>query len=96
MESSLRPSICYSRTAALEAIYPAPAYLWPVVAITCIGAFIGQIDASIVQLTLRTLERTFHATLATVSWVAIGNVLAYAATLLVFARMAEIFGRKIP
>lgn len=73
-----------------------PAYPWLVVAITCIGAFIGQLDASIVQLTLPTLERTFHATLATVSWVAIGYLLAYAATLPVFARMSEIFGRKIP
>ena len=67
---------------------------WLVVAITCIGAFIGQLDASIVQLTLPELERDFHATLATVSWVAIGYLLAYAATLPVFARLSEMFGRK--
>jgi EmrB/QacA subfamily drug resistance transporter len=71
-----------------------PSYAWLVVAITCIGAFIGQLDASIVQLTLPVLERDFHATLATVSWVAIGYLLAYAASLPVFARMSEIFGRK--
>jgi EmrB/QacA subfamily drug resistance transporter len=71
------------------------AYPWIVVSITCIGAFIGQLDASIVQLTLPVLERTFHATLASVSWVAIGYLLAYAATLPVFARMSEILGRKV-
>jgi EmrB/QacA subfamily drug resistance transporter len=54
----------------------------------------GQLDASIVQLALPVLERDFHATLATVSWVAIGYLLAYAATLPVFARLSEIFGRK--
>jgi EmrB/QacA subfamily drug resistance transporter len=72
-----------------------PSYSWFVVAIICIGSFMGQLDASIVQLTLPVLERDFHATLAAVSWVAIGYLLAYAATLPVFARMSEIFGRKL-
>ena len=71
------------------------AYPWFVVSITCIGAFIGQLDASIIQLTLPVLEHNFHATLAAVSWVAIGYLLAYAATLPVFARLSEIFSRKI-
>jgi len=70
-------------------------YPWLVVCITCIGAFIGQLDASIVQLALPALERNFHATLASVSWVAIAYLLAYAATLPVFARMSEMFGRKL-
>jgi EmrB/QacA subfamily drug resistance transporter len=72
-----------------------PAYPWLVVAIICIGAFIGQLDASIVQLALPELERTFHSTLASVSWVAIGYLLGYAATLPVFARISEMYGRKV-
>jgi hypothetical protein len=32
-----------------------PAYPWLVVAVGCIGAFIGQVDASIVQLALPAL-----------------------------------------
>lgn len=72
-----------------------PSYPWMVVSIICIGAFIGQLDASIVQLTLPVLEQRFHATLAAVSWVAIGYLLAYAATLPVFARLSETFGRKL-
>jgi EmrB/QacA subfamily drug resistance transporter len=66
------------------------------VAVICIGAFLGQLDASIVQLTLPVLEQDFHASLAAVSWVAIGYLLAYAATLPVFARVSEIYGRKLP
>ncbi len=46
-------------------------YPWLVVGTTCIGAFIGQLDASIVQLALPALEREFDARLSVVSWVAI-------------------------
>ncbi len=84
----------FHEPAPLKSIQTAHSYPWLVVAITCIGAFIGQLDASIVQLTLPSLERNFHATLAAVSWVALGYLLAYAVTLPVFARMSEIFGRK--
>jgi EmrB/QacA subfamily drug resistance transporter len=69
-------------------------YPWLVVAATCIGAFIGQVDASIVQLALPALEHDFHAGLSAVSWVAIAYPLTYAATLPIFARLSEMFGRK--
>ena len=39
---------------------------WLVVGVTCIGAFIGQVDASIVQLALPTLQVTFKATVSEV------------------------------
>jgi EmrB/QacA subfamily drug resistance transporter len=70
-------------------------YPWLIVGTTCIGAFIGQLDASIVQLALPALEREFHATLTAVSWVAIAYLLAYASLLPVFARLSEMFGRKL-
>ncbi len=75
---------------ARQAYYP-----WLVVGITCIGAFIGQLDASIVQLTLPTLEREFDATLGSVSWVAIAYLVAFASILPIFGRLAEIVGRKL-
>jgi EmrB/QacA subfamily drug resistance transporter len=71
-------------------------YPWLVVGITCIGAFIGQVDASIVQLALPALERNFDASLNAVSWVAIAYLLAFASILPLFARFSEIFGRKLP
>jgi EmrB/QacA subfamily drug resistance transporter len=69
-------------------------YPWLVVAATCVGAFIGQVDASIVQLALPALEQEFHAGLSAVSWVAIAYPLTYAATLPIFARLSEMLGRK--
>ena len=82
---------------------PAPAefiahrsnYPWVVVGTTCIGAFVGQLDASIVQLTLPTLEHHFLARLSAVSWVAIAHQLAFATALPVFARLAAITSRKL-
>ncbi len=71
-------------------------YPWLVVGTTCISGFIGQLDASIVQLALPTLEREFNVSLNAVSWVAIAYSLAFAAILPVFARLSEIFGRKLP
>ena len=70
-------------------------YPWLVVGTTCIAAFIGQVDASIVQLALPDLERAFGAHLDTVCWVVIAYVLAFAAALPVFARLAENGGRKL-
>ncbi|MBV9654722.1 MAG: MFS transporter [Acetobacteraceae bacterium] len=72
-----------------------PIYPWLVVGTTCIAAFIGQVDASIVQLALPRLELAFDARLHAVSWVAIGYVLAFASFLPVFARLAEMLGRKL-
>src|SRR5215467_1754685 len=90
-------------TALRDGYEPAPAgfitrrpyYPWVVVGTTCIAAFIGQLDASIVQLILPTLEHEFLAQLSEVSWVAIAYLLAYAAFLPVFARIAGILGRKL-
>ncbi len=70
------------------------AYPWLVIGTTCLGAFIGQLDASIVQLALPRLGRAFDAPLHVVSWVAVAYSLAFAAALPVFARLAELGGRK--
>lgn len=85
----------FREPAPLRSFERLPSYPWLVIGVTCIGAFIGQVDASIVQLALPALERSFHATLASVSWVAIAYLLAFASALPVFARMSEISGRKL-
>jgi EmrB/QacA subfamily drug resistance transporter len=69
---------------------------WFIVAITCIGAFVGQLDASIVQLVLPTLVDAFHAPLGRVSWVALAYPLAFAAFLPISGRLSEMYGRKLP
>ena len=87
----------------LRGIEPPPAAVllrqsfhpWLVVGIACIGAFMGQVDASIVQLALPALKQAFGVSVNDVRWVAIGYPLAYAACLPVFARVCEMFGRKL-
>ncbi|HSI41073.1 MAG TPA: MFS transporter [Xanthobacteraceae bacterium] len=67
---------------------------WLVVGLVCLGAMIGQLDATIVQLALPTLGRTFAASLETVSWVALAYLVAFASCLPVFGRLCDMFGRK--
>ena len=81
--------------APAEFIARQPYYPWVVVGTTCIATFNGQLDASIVQLMLPTLEHEFLARLSEVSWVAIAHPLACTSILPVFARLATIAGRKL-
>jgi len=55
-----------------------PSYPWLVVGAVCIGAFMGQLDASIAQLVLPTLETAFHAWLILVDWVTVAYLLILA------------------
>ncbi len=73
---------------------PLPAFPWRITGLTCIGAFIGQVDASIVQLALPRLARVFLTPLDTVSWVSLAYLLAFAACLPVFGRLCQMHGRK--
>jgi len=72
-----------------------PSYRWWVVGTACIGAFMGQLDSSIAQMLLPTLEREFDARLSTVSWVAVSYLLTMAAFLPIFGRLADMMGRKL-
>jgi len=96
-------SIAALRDAVLKGREPPPAqivadlpgYRWCVVATVCIGAFMGQVDSSITQMLLPRLEYEFGARLSTVSWVAIVYLLAMAAFLPIFGRLADMVGRKL-
>lgn len=66
-----------------------------VVGTVCVGAFMGQLDASIAQLVLPQLEREFAASVSLVSWVAVAYLLTVAALLPIFGRLADIMGRKL-
>lgn len=81
--------------APLAALARHPSYPWLVVGTVCVGAFMGQLDASIAQLVLPTLETAFHAPLRAVSWVSLAYLLTLAATLPVFGRLADMVGRKL-
>jgi EmrB/QacA subfamily drug resistance transporter len=71
-----------------------PYYHWLVVGTVCVGAFLGQLDASIASLVLPTLENVFQAPVAAVEWVALAYLLALAALVVPIGRLADLLGRK--
>ena len=81
--------------APLRAVARLDAYPWFVVGTVCIGAFMGQVDASIAQLVLPELEPEFHASVGAVAWVSVAYLLVVAAMLPVFGRLADMLGRKL-
>ena len=72
-----------------------PAYRWLIVGTVCIGAFLGQLDASIAGLVLPTLQQVFDAPLAHVEWVALAYLLTLAALVVPIGRLADLLGRKM-
>jgi EmrB/QacA subfamily drug resistance transporter len=71
------------------------AYRWLVVGTVCLGAFLGQLDASIAGLVLPTLQEVFGAPVASVEWVAIAYLLTLAALVVPLGRLADLLGRKM-
>lgn len=69
-------------------------YPWIIVATVCIGAFMGQLDTSIVSLALPALEVQFNAHLNQVQWVAIIYLLVLIGLLTPLGRLADEKGRK--
>lgn len=68
---------------------------WLAVATVCFGAFVGQLDASIVTLTYRPLRAGFGASLAAVQWVSLAYLLTLAALLIPVGRLSDAHGRKL-
>ena len=91
--SSLRP--LFVEREPLPRLAAWPAYRWLVVGTVCIGAFLGQLDASIAGLVLPTLEEAFGAPVASVEWVAIAYLLTLAALVVPLGRLADLLGRKM-
>jgi MFS family permease len=65
------------------------------VATVCFGAFMGQLDASVVTLTYAPLGARFHAGPAAVEWVSLAYLLALVALLVPLGRFSDAHGRKL-
>ncbi len=65
-----------------------------VVATVCIGAFMGQLDASIVSVALPRLSTGLHASLGAVEWVSLAYVLTLVALVAPVGAWADAVGRK--
>jgi MFS family permease len=78
-----------------EAIRRNPRAPWLAVGVVCFGAFMGQLDASIVTLTFRPMEDQFGDPLAAVQWVSLAYLLVLVALLAPAGRIADAIGRKL-
>ncbi len=68
---------------------------WMVVGTVCIGAFIGQLDASIVSIALPAIGRDLGGSTGQVEWVALSYLLTLVALVAPIGRLADSVGRKL-
>ncbi len=81
-----------ARPAAIRASRRAP---WLAVSVVCFGAFMGQLDASIVTITFLAMERDFGVPVAAVQWVSLIYLLGLVALLAPAGRLGDAVGRKL-
>jgi len=72
-----------------------PGAHWLVLATVCIGAFMNQLDASIVTVAFPTLQHDFHDSLGAVTWVGLSYLLVLVGLVTGVGRMADMVGRKL-
>lgn len=68
---------------------------WLAIGTVCLGAFMGQLDASIVVLTYPALGTQFHTSAAAVEWVSLAYLLTLVALLVPVGRLSDAYGRKL-
>ena len=68
---------------------------WAAVAAVCLGALMGQLDASIVTLTYPRLQSEFGAGLGSVQWVSLSYLVILAVLLVPVGRWSDARGRKL-
>jgi MFS family permease len=68
---------------------------WLAVSVVCFGAFMGQLDASIVTITFPAMEHDFGVTVAAVQWVSLAYLLGLVAMLAPAGRLGDAAGRKL-
>jgi MFS family permease len=63
--------------------------------VVCFGAFMGQLDASIVTITFPAMEHDFGVTVAAVQWVSLAYLLGLVGMLAPAGRLGDAAGRKL-
>lgn len=88
-------AILLSERARPEWVRMRPGGWWLAIAAVCLGAFMGQLDASIATLTYPALEAQFRTGLAGVEWVSLSYLLTLVALLVPVGRLSDARGRKL-
>jgi MFS family permease len=78
-----------------DVVRRSPRAPWLAVAAVCLGAFMGQLDASVVTLTFPALRHDFRTSLAAVEWVSLAYLITLVALLVPVGRVSDSAGRKL-
>ncbi len=70
-----------------------PAYKWIALSVTTVGSLMAAIDSTIVVLGLPSMLQDLHSDLVRMVWVIMGYLLVTTVLMLIFGRMADMFGR---
>jgi EmrB/QacA subfamily drug resistance transporter len=100
VEQTIADARSWRRLLASEARRPEwvrenPNAPWFVVASVCVGAFMGQLDASIVTVALPRIAAGVHTSTTTVEWVSLSYLLVLVCALATVGRLADRLGRKL-
>lgn len=78
-----------------ERIRNSPRAAWLAVVAVCVGAFMGQLDASIVTVAIPQLAADLRAGLGAVEWVSLAYLVVLVGTVTAVGRWADMVGRKL-
>ena len=67
---------------------------WAVLVITSLSAFMATLDGSIVNIALPPMATEMHVSISSVQWVVTSYLLTISVLLLVWGRLADMFGKK--
>jgi MFS family permease len=93
--SSIRTNRLLTEPRRPRVIRESPNASWYVVATVCIGAFMGQLDASIVTIALPSIGHSLHEPRGAVEWVALAYLLTLIVSVAFVGRLADAVGRKL-
>jgi EmrB/QacA subfamily drug resistance transporter len=79
----------------IEAVRRQPNAYWFAVGAVGIGAFMGQLDASIVTIAFPTLQRAFDVGVGAVTWVGLSYLISLVAFVTIVGRFADMAGHKL-
>ncbi len=71
-----------------------PNVRWLILTNTLIGAFMANLDASIVNVALPTIAGKMNVSMSVIQWVVTAYLLAVSSSLLLFGRLADMIGRR--
>ena len=71
-----------------------PNIRWYILTNTLVGAFMANLDSSIVNVALPTIAGKMHVNISVIQWVVTAYLLAVTSSLLIFGRLADLIGRK--